>query len=108
MKMEIEVPSNFQGPVTGNLTSRRGMVVASEVLGNISIIEAEIPLSETFGYSDRVAAAPTQGQGTFTMEFAKHSRVPGSIQAEIVAERLKKRTRPIGQREVILRLSICW
>jgi elongation factor G len=95
MKMEIEVPSNFQGPVTGNLTSRRGMVVASEVLGNVSIIEAEIPLSETFGYSTALRSL-TQGQGTFTMEFAKYARVPGSIQAEIVAERKKEQGQLVG------------
>jgi elongation factor G len=95
MKVEIEVPTNFQGPVTGNLTSRRGMVVASEIQGNTCIIEAEVPLSETFGYSTDLRSL-TQGQGTFTMEFAKYSRVPGSIQAEIIAERKKQQGQLVG------------
>jgi elongation factor G len=95
MKVEIEVPTNFQGPVTGNLTSRRGMVVASEVQGLTAVIEAEVPLSETFGYSTSLRSL-TQGQGTFTMEFAKYQRVPGSIQAEIVAERKKASGQLVG------------
>ncbi len=95
MKVEIEVPTNFQGPVTGNLTSRRGMVVASEVQGATAVIEAEVPLSETFGYSTSLRSL-TQGQGTFTMEFAKYARVPGSIQNEIVAERKKASGQLVG------------
>ncbi|MDX1963020.1 MAG: elongation factor G [Pirellulales bacterium] len=95
MKMEIECPSNFQGPVTGNLTSRRGMVVASEIQGNTSVIEAEVPLAETFGYSTDLRSL-TQGQGTFTMEFAKYARVPGSVQTEIIADRKKQQGQLVG------------
>jgi len=95
MKMEIECPSNFQGPVTGNLTSRRGMVVASEIQGNLSVIEAEVPLAETFGYSTDLRSL-TQGQGTFTMEFAKYARVPKSVQEEIVLERKKSQGQLVG------------
>ena len=61
------------------MTSRRGMIVASEVHGNTAIIEAEVPLAETFGYSTDLRSM-TQGQGTFTMEFRKYRRVPNSIQ----------------------------
>ena len=69
MKIEIECPSNFQGTVVGNLTSRRGMVVATELDGATARIEGEVPLAETFGYSTDLRSM-TQGQGTFTMEFA--------------------------------------
>ncbi len=70
MKLEVEVPVNFQGSVTGELTSRRGMIVSSEVQGNLAVIEAEVPLAETFGYSTDLRSM-TQGQGTFTMEFSQ-------------------------------------
>ncbi|MGE0535218.1 MAG: elongation factor G [Pirellulales bacterium] len=86
MKIEIEVPTNFQGSVVGDLTSRRGMIVATEMKGNTATIEGEIPLAETFGYSTDLRSM-TQGQGTFTMEFAKYRRVPASIQQEVIAER---------------------
>jgi elongation factor G len=89
MKLEIEVPSQFQGNVAGELTSRRGMILATEIQGNTSIIEGEVPLAETFGYSTDLRSM-TQGQGTFTMEFAKYARVPNSIQQEIINEKKKQ------------------
>ena len=62
----------------------------------MATIEAEVPLAETFGYSTDLRSM-TQGQGTFTMEFAKYRRVPASIQEEIIAEKKKQ----LGRREVI-------
>jgi elongation factor G len=89
MKVEVEVPTTFQGPVTGELTSRRGLIVSTEVNGAVAKIEAEVPLAETFGYSTDLRSM-TQGQGTFTMEFSKYRRVPSNIQEEIVAEKKKQ------------------
>ncbi len=89
MKLEVEVPTQFQGSVAGELNSRRGMIVSTEMLGPIAKIEAEVPLSETFGYSTDLRSM-TQGQGTFTMEFAKYRRVPNSIQEAILAEKKKQ------------------
>jgi elongation factor G len=86
MKMEVEVPGIYQGPVAGELNSRRGMILATEMKGNTATIEAEVPLAETFGYSTDLRSM-TQGQGTFSMEFARYRRVPGSIQEQILADR---------------------
>ena len=86
MKIEIELPTQFQGSVVGDLTSRRGMIVQTDTKGPITTIEGEVPLAETFGYSTDLRSM-TQGQGTFTMEFSKYRRVPASLQKEIVAER---------------------
>ena len=88
MRIEIECPSEFQGSVVGNLTSRRGMVVSTEIDGPITRIEGEVPLAETFGYSTDLRSM-TQGQGTFTMEFAKYARMPAVIEREVIAERKK-------------------
>jgi len=88
MKMEVEVPSDFQGPVTGELNKRRGLIVSTETVGNTSTIIAEVPLAETFGYSTDLRSM-TQGQGVFTMEFSKYRPTPGNIQKEIVEERKK-------------------
>lgn len=85
MKFEVEVPTQFQGQVTGDLTSRRGLIVSTEIQGNIAVIEAEVPLAETFGYSTDLRSL-TQGQGTFTMEFSRYRRVPASIQEAVIAE----------------------
>ena len=89
MKMEVEVPADFQGPVTGELNKRRGLIVSTETVGNTSTIIAEVPLAETFGYSTDLRSM-TQGQGVFTMEFSKYRPTPGNIQKEIVEERKKQ------------------
>ncbi len=89
MKIEVEVPAQYQGPVAGELTSRRGLIVSTEVNGVVATIEAEVPLAETFGYSTDLRSM-TQGQGTFTMEFSKYRRVPANIQEEIVAAKKKQ------------------
>ena len=88
MKLEVEVPTQFQGSVTGELVSRRGMVVSTDMQGNITVIVAEVPLAECFGYSTDLRSL-TQGQGTFTMEFSKYRRVPASIQEQILIDKKK-------------------
>jgi elongation factor G len=88
MNIEIECPSNFQGSVVGDLTARRGMVTATASSGATARIEGEVPLAETFGYSTDLRSM-TQGQGTFTLEFARYRRLPPSIEREIIAARKK-------------------
>jgi elongation factor G len=88
MKIEIECPSQFQGAVVGDLTSRRGMVMAAEVLGPDTRIEGEVPLAEVFGYSTHLRSL-TQGQGTFSLEFARYKRLPAALEREVIAERKK-------------------
>jgi len=89
MKMEIECPEEFQGSVVGQVSSKRGMIAETETANGMTTIIAEVPLAETFGYSNELRSQ-TQGQGTFSMEFAKYSPVPASIQAEIVEERKRE------------------
>ncbi len=86
MKIEIECPGQFQGTVVANLTARRGIVSATQMLGPITRIEGEVPLAETFGYSTDLRSL-TQGQGTFTMEFARYKRLPPRIAEEVIAQR---------------------
>ncbi|MBN2577949.1 MAG: elongation factor G [Pirellulales bacterium] len=88
MKIEIECPVQFQGSVVGNLTSRRGIVLAAEVRGGEVRIEGEVPLAETFGYSTALRSL-TQGQGAFTLELARYKRLPKDLEEELIAERKK-------------------
>lgn len=90
MNIEIECPGDFQGAVVGDLTSRRGMVTSTSAVGPTARIEGEVPLSETFGYSTDLRSM-TQGQGTFTLEFARYRRLPPSIEREVIAVRKKDR-----------------
>jgi elongation factor G len=89
MKLEIECPEQFQGSITGDITSRRGMIVHSEMRDGTAHIVAEVPLAETFGYATDIRSM-TQGQGTFTMELLTYRKVPASIQEEIIAEKKKQ------------------
>jgi len=86
MKIEIECPGAFQGSVVGDLTSRRGLVLSTGVSGAAARIEGEVPLAETFGYSTALRSL-TQGQGTFTLEFARYKRLPPNLEREIIAAR---------------------
>jgi elongation factor G len=85
MKVEVETPSEFQGPVQGDLSSRRGYLSGSDMRDNYAIIQAEVPLSEMFGYSTDLRSM-TQGKATFSMEFSKYRPVPNSIQEQLAAK----------------------
>lgn len=84
MKVAIETPQEFQGNCLGSITQRRGMIVSTTEDVHFTRIEAEVPLSEMFGYST-ILRSLTQGKAEFTMEFSRYARVPNSI-----AEALKK------------------
>ena len=76
--VEVEVPENFMGDVIGDLSSRRGQIEGMETDNGISKVRAKVPLSEMFGYATDIRNR-TQGQGTFSMEFACYQEVPASI-----------------------------
>ena len=86
MKMEVEIPPDYQGPVAGELSKRRGLVISTDLKGETATILAEVPLAETFGYSTDLRSM-TQGLGTFSMEFCKYKKVPKVIQEKIIEER---------------------
>ena len=86
MKLEVEVPEEFQGPVTGHLSSKRGIITSTEVRSGVSVIQAEIPLATMFDYANELRSM-TQGKGSFSMEFSRYKQVPGSLQDEVVARR---------------------
>lgn len=85
MTVEVETPSDFQGPVQGDLSSRRGVLSGSDVRDDYTIIQCEVPLSEMFGYSTDLRSM-TQGKAGFSMEFSRYRPVPNSIQEKLVAK----------------------
>jgi elongation factor G len=92
MKVVVETPTAFQGPVMGSLNQRRGMIVGAQDEGVMCVIECQVPLAEMFGYST-VLRSLTQGQAQFTMEFSAYKQVPQSIAEELekkAAENKKK------------------
>jgi elongation factor G len=85
MKVEVETPTDFQGPVQGDLSSRRGFLLGTDMRDDYTVIIAEIPLAEMFGYSTQLRSM-TQGKANFSMEFAKYRAVPQSIQEQIASK----------------------
>jgi elongation factor G len=91
MKVAVESPSEYQGAVFGSINQRRGLILSSTEDETFCRIEAEVPLSEMFGYSTALRSS-TQGKAEFTMEFARYGKVPQSI-AEELKEQYKVRRR---------------
>ena len=83
MKVQIEGPIEFHGGMVATMMQRRGVVSGVQEEANYCQIDAEVPLSEMFGYATIIRSA-TQGKAEFTMEFARYSPVPNSVQAEII------------------------
>ena len=83
MKVVVETPTEFQGAVMGSLNQRRGVIVGSQDEGPTSVIEAQVPLAEMFGYST-VLRSLTQGKAQFTMEFFIYKKAPPSITEALV------------------------
>ena len=82
MKVSVEGPTEFQGNIFGSINQRRGIIISSTEDGASCTVDAEVPLSEMFGYST-VLRSLTQGKAEFTMELAKYSKVPQSVSEEL-------------------------
>jgi elongation factor G len=85
MKVEVEVPEDFLGPVMGNLISRRGQIESQGVERGIAKVSTKVPLAEMFGYATDIRSM-TQGRGTFTMEFSHYEEVPRNVAETIIAK----------------------
>jgi len=90
MKVEVTTPDEYQGPIIGNLSSRRGMIQGSETdpSGEVVIV-SEVPLSEMFGYSSDLRSM-TAGKATYTMEFSRYMECPSNISEKVMTERKEK------------------
>ncbi len=90
MKLETTVPDEYQGAATGQINQRRGVIVNTTNIEGNTTIEAEVPLTEMFGYSTDLRSA-TKGKGEFSMEFCKYNTVPRNIQDELAKKYQEKR-----------------
>jgi len=92
MKVSIEGPTEYAGAVFGSINQRRGIIVSSIEDGSFSRVDAEVPLSEMFGYSNQLRSL-TQGKAEFTMEFLKYGRVPAAVAEELRKQHEEKKAR---------------
>ena len=91
MKLEVTCPEEYQGTVMGQINQRRGIIQGTSSMdGGLVTVNAEVPLSEMFGYSTTLRSA-TQGKGEFTMEFSRYAQCPRGIQDELAKKYQEKR-----------------
>jgi len=85
MNVEVEVPTEQQGAVVGDLASRRGVVHGTAVRVDVTLITADVPLATMFGYATDLRSM-TQGRGTFSMHFARYQPAPRDVQEDVIAQ----------------------
>ncbi|HEY0979765.1 MAG TPA: elongation factor G, partial [Candidatus Paceibacterota bacterium] len=86
MKVEVVIPEQFMGDITGNLSGKRGAIESMEDRGMNKVVNAKVPLSEMFGYTTTLRSM-TEGRGSMTMEFDHYEVVPSNVAQEIIASR---------------------
>jgi elongation factor G len=85
MRVEVTVPSEFQGAIVGAVNRRKGLIQSSDAQGDDCVINAEVPLNNMFGYSTELRSM-TQGKGEFAMEYMRHAAVTQDVQAELMKQ----------------------
>ncbi|MGF1633793.1 MAG: elongation factor G [Phycisphaerae bacterium] len=88
MKVVITTPEDFLGSVTGDLNRRRGIILDQQQRDNVRLVEAEVPLSEMFGYTTELRSM-SQGRASSAMEPLKYAPVPSNVSKDILAEQSK-------------------
>ncbi len=88
MKVSVIVPEEYMGDVIGDISSRRGNILGMEARNGSQQIDANVPLSEMFGYATDLRSK-TQGRGQYSMEPSHYIELPKSLQEELVAKRGK-------------------
>ncbi|MGC9599328.1 MAG: elongation factor G [Minisyncoccia bacterium] len=88
MKLQVLVPPDFLGEVTGQLNSKRGRIESLGDRPGLKVIDAKVPLSEMFGYATELRSM-SQGRGSFTMEFDHYEPTPNNV-AQLIIEGKKR------------------
>ncbi|MDD5730029.1 MAG: elongation factor G [Candidatus Omnitrophica bacterium] len=85
MDVEVVMPEEFLGAISGDINSRRGRIMGMDVKGKSQIVKAQVPLSEMFTYANDLRSI-TGGRGSYTMRFSHYEEVPHKIASTIIAQ----------------------
>lgn len=85
MDVEISIPEEFLGAISGDINSRRGRVMGMEVKGRTQVLKAQVPLAEMFKYANDLRSI-TGGRGTYTMRFSHYEEVPHKVAQPIIQQ----------------------
>ena len=84
MQVEVYAPNDFAGDLMGDLNGRRGRIAGMDTRGAMTVIRAQVPMSEMLTYEQHLTSA-TGGRGTYHMEYSHYEEVPHMLQAKIIA-----------------------
>jgi elongation factor G len=85
MDVEVVTPGDFVGGIIGDINSRRGQIKTQEMRGNATVIRANVPLANMFGYVSQLRSMST-GRASYTMQFAHYADVPRNVADEVKAK----------------------
>jgi len=85
MDVDVIVPDEFMGDITGNLSSRRGKIAGMDVQGKSQVVKAKVPLAEMFKYASELKSM-TGGRGSYTMRFSHYEEMPHKAAQVIIAK----------------------
>ena len=86
MQVEVVTPEQYFGDIMGQVTAKRGIIQGTDDRMGVKVIDANIPLSEMFGYATDLRSR-TQGRGNYTMQFSHYSEVPKSVAEKIIGKK---------------------
>src|SRR5438132_13439688 len=89
IKLENITPEEYQGDIIGDLNRRRGQVNSIESRGNLTIVHAEVPLAELFGYATAIRSL-SKGRSSYSMEPSHFQQVPQNLVAAVLAQKETK------------------
>jgi len=84
VKMEVTTPQDHIGDIMGDINSRRGRILSTDIKGRSAIVTAEIPIAEIQSYQAQLKAM-TSGEGNYTIEFDHYETMPAALQKKVLA-----------------------
>ncbi len=84
MNVEVYAPSEYAGDLMGDLNSRRGRIAGMDSRGAMTVIRAQVPMSEMLTYEQQLTSS-TGGRGSYQMEYSHYEEVPAHLQSKIIA-----------------------
>ena len=85
MDVEVVVPEEAMGNITGDLNSRRGRIMGMDVNGSSEIVKAQVPLAEMLKYATELRSL-TAGKGSYTMKFSHYEQVPEKTAQQVIQQ----------------------
>jgi elongation factor G len=96
MQVEVYAPSDFAGDLMGDLNGRRGRIAGMDTRGTMTVIRAQVPMSEMLTYEQHLTSA-TGGRGSYHMEYSHYEEVPHQFQAKIIAAAKAERGQEVAE-----------